>query len=76
MARSRWIPGRRDMVWIDHNLQAGREIRGAHPLLIMSPREFNDRTGIVIGHPVTTASYDGNNPFAIPFVAPRMSSAI
>ncbi len=71
MARSRWIPARRDMIWIDCNPQAGREMKDVHPLLVMSPREFNDRTGIVIGLPMTTASYNDRNPFAIPFCGPK-----
>jgi len=31
----------------------------------LSPREFNERTGIVIGLPMTTASYNESNPFAV-----------
>jgi mRNA interferase MazF len=39
-ARASWCPDRRDMIWID-----------CHPLMVLSPREFNERTGIVIGLP-------------------------
>lgn len=70
-ARPRWAPARREMIWIDCNPQAGREMRDVHPLLVLSPREFNDRTGIVIGLPMTTASYNETNPFAIRFVGPN-----
>jgi mRNA interferase MazF len=31
----------------------------------VSPRAFNERTGIGIGLPMTTASYDEGNPFAV-----------
>jgi mRNA interferase MazF len=41
------------------NPQAARE------LVVLSPREFNARTGIVIGLPMTTASYNETNPFAV-----------
>ena len=41
-----------------------------HPLMVLSPREFNERTGIVIGLPVTTASFNATNPFAIRFTGP------
>lgn len=70
-ARARWAPARRDMIWIDCNPQAGREMRDVHPLVVLSPREFNDRTGIVIGLPMTTASYNDTNPFAIRFAGPK-----
>ena len=70
-AQSRWVPARRDMIWIDCNAQVGREMRDVHPLLVLSPREFNSRTGIVIGLPMTTASYNDTNPFAIRFSGPK-----
>jgi mRNA interferase MazF len=70
-ARSRWAPARRDMIWIDCNPQAGREMRDVHPLLVLSPREFNQRTGIVIGLPMTTAPYNDTNPFAIRCTGPK-----
>ena len=70
-AGSRWVPARRDMIWIDCNPQAGREMKDVHPLLVLSPRDFNERTGIVVGLPMTTASYNDTNPFAIKFIGPR-----
>jgi mRNA-degrading endonuclease toxin of MazEF toxin-antitoxin module len=57
------------MIWIDCNPQAGREMRDMHPLVVLSPREFNERTGIVIGLPMTTASYNETNPFAVKFTS-------
>ena len=38
---------------------------------MLSPREFNVRTGIVIVLPMTTARYNETNPFAIRFVGPK-----
>jgi mRNA interferase MazF len=60
-----WIPNRQDVIWIDCNPQAGREMRDRHPLLVLSPRSFNDRTSLVIGLPMTTAPYNADNPFAV-----------
>lgn len=48
-----------------------REMKDIHPLLVLSPREFNARTGIVIGLPMTTASYNDTKPFAIRFVGAK-----
>lgn len=69
--RSHWSPDRADMIWIDCNPQAGREMRDMHPLLVLSPREFNARTGIVIGLPMTTAPANESNPFAVRFEGPK-----
>jgi len=60
-----WVPDRQDVVWIDCNPQAGREMRDRHPFLVLSPRAFNERTSLVIGLPMTTAEYNADNPFAI-----------
>lgn len=60
-----WVPERRDIVWIDCNPQAGREMRDRHPFLVLSPRNFNERTSLVIGLPMTTAAYNADNPFAV-----------
>jgi mRNA interferase MazF len=71
MAQRNWVPDRRDIIWIDCNPQVGREMKDVHPLLVLSPAEFNARTGIVIGLPMTTADYSRSNPFAVSFVGPR-----
>ena len=60
-----WVPDRQDIIWIDCNPQAGKEMRDAHPFLVLSPRSFNDRTSLVIGLPMTTAEYNADNPFAV-----------
>ncbi len=66
-----WSPERRDVIWIDCNPQAGKEMRDVHPLLVLSPRAFNERTGIVIGLPMTTAAFNETNPFAIKCTGPK-----
>lgn len=60
-----WVPDRQDIIWIDCNPQAGREMRDRHPFLVLSPRAFNERTSLVTGLPMTTAEYNADNPFAI-----------
>ncbi len=70
-AKKTWSPERRDVIWIDCNPQAGREMKDIHPLLVLSPKAFNERTGIVIGLPMTTAVYNDTNPFAIRFAGTR-----
>ena len=63
--KTAWVPERQDIIWIDCNPQAGREMRDRHPFLVLSPQAFNARTSLVIGLPMTTADYNADNPFAI-----------
>ena len=44
MAGARWVPDRRDIIWIDCNPQVGREMKNMHPMLVLSPKPFNERT--------------------------------
>jgi len=60
-----WLPDRQDIIWIDCNPQVGQEMRDIHPFLVLSPQSFNDKTSLVIGLPMTTASYNADNPFAV-----------
>ena len=62
-----WVPDRRDMIFIDFNPQVGSEIKDEHPMLVLSPRIFNERTGLVIGLPMTHATFNESNPFAVKF---------
>lgn len=62
---SRWVPDRMDVIWIEFDPQAGREMKSRHPMLVLSPRAFNDRTSLVIGLPMSSQSYNADNPFAI-----------
>jgi mRNA interferase MazF len=73
--RRSWCPDRRDVIWIDCNPQAGRKMKDMHPLMVLSPRDFNERTGIVIGLPMTTASYNDTNPFAVKIKGPKGASS-
>jgi len=60
-----WLPDRQDIIWIDCNPHVGQEMRDVHPFLVLSPQSFNDKTSLVIGLPMTTASYNADNPFAV-----------
>ncbi|MFZ2664440.1 MAG: type II toxin-antitoxin system PemK/MazF family toxin [Patescibacteria group bacterium] len=60
-----WVPDRQDVIWIDCNPQAGQEMWDVHPFLVISPRNFNNTTSLVIGLSMTTACYNADNPFAV-----------
>lgn len=40
-------------------------MKDIHPLLVLSPGIFNQKTSLVIGLPMTTAAYNADNPFAV-----------
>jgi len=71
MVKAAWAPERSDIIWIDSNPQVGSEMRDMLPMLVLSPRAFNERAGTVIGLPMTTAEDNDSNPFAIKFAGPR-----
>ena len=42
-------------MWLNFNPQAGHEQAGRQPALALSPRSYNDRAGLALFCPVTTA---------------------
>ncbi len=66
-----YSPERSDIVWIQHDPQAGKEMRGMHPMLIISTKTFVERTGLVIGFPMTHAEFNSDNPFAVAVQGPK-----
>ena len=71
MAASPWVPGRREVIWIDFNPHVGAEMPDRHPMLVLSPKAFNERTSIVIGLPMTHAVQHETNPFAVSWVGAK-----
>lgn len=71
VAKAPVAPDRADIVWIQHDPQVGKEMKGMHPMLVLSPKAFNERTGIVIGFPMTHAEFNADNPFAVAVKGPK-----
>ena len=46
-------PGRGDVLWIDFHPQAGHEQSGRRPALVVSPRQYNTKVGLVLCCPIT-----------------------
>jgi mRNA interferase MazF len=53
VARRPYLPDRGDLAWINFEPQAGREQAKNRPGLVLTEREFNVATGLVIACPVT-----------------------
>ncbi|MES2299648.1 MAG: type II toxin-antitoxin system PemK/MazF family toxin [Pseudomonadota bacterium] len=66
-----WCPERASIIYIQHSPHAGKEMPGLHPMLVTSTRAFNERTGIVIGFPMTHAEFNKDKPFAVPVQGPH-----
>jgi len=47
-------PGRGDLVWITFTPQAGHEQAGRRPAVVLSPREYHQKTTFVVVCPITT----------------------
>jgi mRNA interferase MazF len=68
---SPWCPERAEIIYIQHSPHVGKEMPGLHSLLVCSSRAFNERTGIVIGLPMTHAAFNADNPFAVAVQGPE-----
>jgi mRNA interferase MazF len=48
-----YVPHRSDVVWIQFNPQAGSEQAGRRPALVISPKSYNQRVGLMLCCPIT-----------------------
>jgi mRNA interferase MazF len=60
-----WVPERAEIIFIQYSPQVGKEMPNDHPMLVMSAKAFAEKTGIVVGLPMTHAQHHADNPFAI-----------
>lgn len=65
MAPARYIPDRRDVIWLDFEPARGREIGKYRPALVLSSRDYNRRTGLLICCPVSTSIRGGSTEVPI-----------
>ncbi len=49
-----YIPSRGDIVWLEFTPQAGREQAGRRPVLVISPRQYNQKVGLGLFCPITS----------------------
>jgi mRNA interferase MazF len=68
-------PDRGDIIWLDFDPRAGHEQAGRRPALVLTPRLYNQRTGLCLVCPVT--SQQKGYPFEVPLpLDSRVSGAI
>jgi len=66
-----WVPERGEIIFIQHNPQAGKEMPDDHPMLVFSAKSFADKPGIVVGFPMPHSKMHADNPFAIAAPGPK-----
>jgi mRNA interferase MazF len=49
-----YTPDRGDIVWLNFTPQAGHEQKGKRPAIILSPKEYNKKTGLAVCCPITS----------------------
>lgn len=54
MVKKSFVPDRRDIVWINLNPTRGREQADVRPALVLSPKAYNQKTGLMIVCPITS----------------------
>ena len=53
MSTSDYIPERGDIVWLDFTPQTGHEQAGRRPAVVITPQNYNQRSGLLVCVPVT-----------------------
>ena len=61
--KQKYIPERGDIVWLNFNPQSEHEQKGKRPALVISPKEYNEKTGLGLFCPITSAIK--NYPFEV-----------
>ena len=54
MVEKVYVPDRMDIVWIDLNPVRGHEQANLRPALVLSPKKYNESTGLMVACPITS----------------------
>lgn len=60
-----WVPERAEIIFIQYSHHVGVEMPNDHPMLVLSTKAFAEKTGVVVGFPMTHSGQHADNPFAI-----------
>jgi len=70
----RYVPDAGDVVWVNFTPQAGHEQAGHRPALVLSPAEYNEKTGLMVCCPMT--SQVKKYPFEVLIAGPTPSAVL
>ena len=69
-----YIPDRGDVVWMDFNPQKGHEQAHQRPAVVLSPHDYNKKSGLALVCPIT--AHAKGYPFEIVFHDKKVRGAI
>lgn len=49
-----YIPGQGDIIWLDFEPQRGHEQSGHRPAMVLSPKSYNQKVGLMLVCPITS----------------------
>ncbi len=49
-----YVPERGDLIWLNFTPQSGHEQRGKRPALVLSPKNYNQKTSLCLCLPITS----------------------
>ena len=70
----KYIPERGDIVWLNFNPQSGHEQKGKRPAIVISPKQYNEKTGLGLFCPIT--SKVKNYPFEVKIVNKKINGVV
>jgi mRNA interferase MazF len=74
MVRKKYVPERGDIVWLNFNPGSGHEQQGKRPAIVISPQEYNEKTGLGLFCPIT--SKIKNYPFEVTIKSKKISGVV
>jgi len=55
MVKREYIPDRGDLIWINFNPVLGHEQKGRRPAIVLSPKLYNKKSGLILVCPITSS---------------------
>ena len=74
MVKKAYVPDRGQVVWVDLNPTKGHEQKNKRPAVVLSPRAYNKKTGLMVAVPVT--SYGKGYPFEVELKGKKIKGVV
>ena len=62
---AQYIPSRNDILWLDFEPTKGKEIGKYRPALVLSSKDYNRQTGLIICCPISTSIRGGSTEVSV-----------
>jgi mRNA interferase MazF len=69
-----YLPNRGDIIWLNFIPQAGHEQAGKIPAIVLSPKEYNRKTHLLLACPIT--SRVKGYPFEVPLESKKVQGVV